>query len=132
VHEGHQVDHPTTIDGKERLPPPFKPGDFDVVIAGFPWYSFPSLFACLTLQIFDSQPHSTLNMFQKADDRKTNLILPVLSFIDFLKVKFVVFENVRGFLSFNLSSVQAGLHRTEGGIVMGGLKLVTASLVKMK
>jgi DNA (cytosine-5)-methyltransferase 1 len=71
-------------------------------------------------------------MFRKADDRKSNLILPVLSFIDFLKVKFVVFENVRGFLSFNLSSVQAGLHRTEGGVVMGGLKLVTAALIKMK
>jgi DNA (cytosine-5)-methyltransferase 1 len=37
VHEGHQVDRPKTIDGKEELPPPFKPGDFDVVIAGFPW-----------------------------------------------------------------------------------------------
>ena len=39
-HKGLKPEWPRTIDGKERLPPPFKPGDFDVVIAGFPWYGF--------------------------------------------------------------------------------------------
>lgn len=73
-----------------------------------------------------------MNMFQKANDIKSNLILNVLSWVDFLKPKYCIFENVRGFLSFNLNATQAGLHRVEGGIDMGGLKLVIRALVEMR
>jgi DNA (cytosine-5)-methyltransferase 1 len=73
-----------------------------------------------------------MNMFQKANDIKSNLILNVLSWVDFLKPKFCIFENVRGFLSFNLNATQAGIHRVEGGIEMGGLKFVIRALVEMR
>jgi DNA (cytosine-5)-methyltransferase 1 len=70
-------------------------------------------------------------MFRKADDRKSNLILTILSFIDFIRPKFVIFENVRGFLQYNLNAIQVGIHRTRGGIKMGGLKFVEAALIKL-
>jgi DNA (cytosine-5)-methyltransferase 1 len=73
-----------------------------------------------------------MNMFQKANDIKSNLILNVLSWVDFLKPKFCIFENVRGFLSFNLNTTQAGIHRVEGGIEMGGLKFIIHALVEMR
>jgi hypothetical protein len=73
-----------------------------------------------------------MNMFQKANDIKSNLILNVLSWVDFLKPKYCIFENVRGFLSFNLNATQAGKHRVEGGIEMGGLKFVVRALVEMR
>ena len=71
-------------------------------------------------------------MFQKANDIKSNLILNVLSWVDYLKPKICIFENVRGFLRFNLNASQAGLHRVEGGIDMGGLKFIVRVLVAMK
>ena len=71
-------------------------------------------------------------MFQKASDIKSNLILNVLSWVDYLKPNICIFENVRGFLRFNLNASQASLHRVEGGIDMGGLKFVVRVLVAMK
>lgn len=71
-------------------------------------------------------------MYQKASDVKSNLILNVLSWVDFLKPKYCIFENVRGFLSFRLNATQAGIHRVEGGIEMGGLKFVLHAMVAMK
>lgn len=71
-------------------------------------------------------------MYQKANDVKSNLILNVLSWVDYLKPKFCIFENVRGFLRFNLNATQADIYRTEGGIDMGGLKFVVRVLVAMK
>lgn len=79
-----------------------------------------------------SQPHSTLNMFQKADDKKSNLILNLLSWVDFLKPKFCFFENVRGFLQFSLNAIQLSQYRVGGGIKMGGLKFLVYALLKMK
>ncbi|TDL19401.1 S-adenosyl-L-methionine-dependent methyltransferase [Rickenella mellea] len=98
----------------ELLPLPPKPEDIDCIIAGFP-----------------CQPHSTLNMFQRADDIKSSLILNVLAWVDYLKPKFCVFENVRGFLSYNLNAVQAGPHKLIGGIPMGGLKFLVRVLVTL-
>jgi DNA (cytosine-5)-methyltransferase 1 len=79
-----------------------------------------------------SQPHSQLNMFQKANDVKSNLILNLLSWVDFLEPAYCVFENVRGFLSYNLRAVQLDEHRTAGGISMGGLKFLVHAMLSMK
>lgn len=49
-----------------------------------------------------SQPHSSLNRFADQQDRKTELFLCLLSWIDFLKPKFVYFENVAGFTTSRL------------------------------
>ncbi|KAI9510780.1 S-adenosyl-L-methionine-dependent methyltransferase [Russula earlei] len=107
-------DIPNDILNKTRLPPPPRPGDIDVITAGFP-----------------CQPHSQLNMFQKANDVKTNLILNLLSWVDFLQPRYCIFENVRGFLSYNLNAIQVDKHRTGGGISMGGLKFLVHAMLAM-
>lgn len=71
-------------------------------------------------------------MFQKANDVKSNLILNLLSWIDFLQPKYCFFENVRGFLSFNLNAYQVDQYRVEGGINMGGLKFVVRAMTAME
>ncbi|KAI0296343.1 S-adenosyl-L-methionine-dependent methyltransferase [Multifurca ochricompacta] len=98
-------DAPKDIYDHSRLPPPPKPGDIDLIIAGFP-----------------CQPHSRLNI---------NLILNLLSWVDFMEPKYCIFENVRGFLSFNLNAVQLDEHRTTGGISMGGLKFLVHAMLTM-
>ncbi|KAI6000261.1 S-adenosyl-L-methionine-dependent methyltransferase, partial [Pisolithus marmoratus] len=103
LHEGKDPDPLRAING-DALPDPPMPGDIDCIVTGFP-----------------CQPHSQLNMFQKANDRKSNLILNILSWVDFLKPKYCIFENVRGFLAYNLKARQDGPHRLKGGIPMGGL-----------
>ncbi|TBU32705.1 S-adenosyl-L-methionine-dependent methyltransferase [Dichomitus squalens] len=105
---------PLDIQGKAPLPDPPKPGEIDCIIAGFP-----------------CQPHSTLNMFQKANDRKSHLLLNLLSWIDYLQPKYCVFENVRGFLNYNLNASQAGRYRMVGGIKMGGLKFFINALLTL-
>ncbi|KAH9973348.1 S-adenosyl-L-methionine-dependent methyltransferase [Lactifluus volemus] len=105
---------PKDIYDNTRLPPPPQPGDIDVITAGFP-----------------CQPHSRLNMFQKANDMKSNLILNLLSWVDFLEPKYCFFENVRGFLSYNLNATQVDEHRTAGGINMGGLKFLVQAMLSM-
>ncbi|KAG1742724.1 S-adenosyl-L-methionine-dependent methyltransferase [Suillus paluster] len=97
------------------IPAPPKPEEIDCIIAGFP-----------------CQPHSRLNMFVKANDRKSNLILTVLSWVDFMQPKYCFFENVRGFLSFSLKARQAGKHRVREGIFMGGLKFLIRAMTDMK
>ena len=79
-----------------------------------------------------SQPHSTLNMFQKANDVKSHLILNLLSWVDFLEPKYCVFENVKGFLQYNPGAVQVDIHRVEGGIEMGGLRFLVHAMLSMK
>jgi DNA (cytosine-5)-methyltransferase 1 len=71
-------------------------------------------------------------MFQKADDVKSNLILNLLAWVDFLQPKYCIFENVRGFLSYNLNAIQVDEHRTAGGISMGGLKFLVHAMLVMK
>ncbi|KAI9429370.1 hypothetical protein BJY52DRAFT_1345301 [Lactarius psammicola] len=116
-HRGLLVDDdvPKDIYDSSPLPPPPQPGDIDVIVAGFP-----------------CQPHSQLNMFQKANDVKSNLILNLLSWVDFLEPPYCVFENVRGFLSYNLRAVQLDEHRTVGGIDMGGLKFLVHAMLAME
>ncbi len=79
-----------------------------------------------------SQPHSQLNMFQKANDTKSNLILNLLSWVDFLQPQYCIFENVHGFLSYNLNVIQVDEHQTTGGISMGGLKFLVHVMLTMK
>ena len=71
-------------------------------------------------------------MFQKANDTKSNLILNLLSWVDFLQPQYCIFENVRGFLSYNLNAIQVDEHRTTGGINMGGLKFLVHAMLAMK
>ncbi|KAH9935023.1 uncharacterized protein B0H18DRAFT_1082741 [Fomitopsis serialis] len=90
--EGHRPPVPREVGrSHERLPDPPKPEDIDVVVAGFP-----------------CQPHSRLNMYQHANDRKSHLVLNLLSWVDFLQPRYCVFENVRGFLQYSLHTYQAG------------------------
>jgi len=79
-----------------------------------------------------SQPHSQLNMFQKVNDIKSNLILNLLSWVDFLEPKYCIFDNVRRFLSYNLNAIQVDEHQTAGGISIGKLKFLVHAMLAMK
>ena len=70
-------------------------------------------------------------MYKKADDKKSHLILTVLSWVDHLKPKFCLFENVQGFLDYKLNSEQVGPYTVRGGIVRGGVKLLVRSLTAL-
>jgi hypothetical protein len=38
MHEGHATEVPKQLfDGKKAVPPPPKPGDIKVIVAGLPW-----------------------------------------------------------------------------------------------
>ncbi|KAL4067275.1 S-adenosyl-L-methionine-dependent methyltransferase [Scleroderma yunnanense] len=113
IHENKMPDDLRSIEGN-ALPNPPLPGEIDCIIAGFP-----------------CQPHSQMNMFKRANDKKSNLILNILSWVDFLKPRYCIFENVRGFLQYGLKARQDGLYRVKGGIAMGGLKLVLRALTDM-
>ncbi|TFY63292.1 hypothetical protein EVJ58_g3345 [Rhodofomes roseus] len=116
VSKHHKLEVPKEIGNSQQpLPVPPKPEDIDIIVAGFP-----------------CQPHSRLNMFQHANDRKSLLILNLLSWVDFLKPRYCVFENVRGFLKYNLHAFQAGKHQVEGGVDMGGLKFLVKALLAMR
>ncbi|KAH7906523.1 hypothetical protein BJ138DRAFT_1162415, partial [Hygrophoropsis aurantiaca] len=67
THAGHDVEDLRSITG-ERLPAPPKPEDIDYILAGFPW--------CV-------QSHPMPNMYRKANDPTSNLILNVLSWVDY-------------------------------------------------
>ncbi|KAF8640653.1 hypothetical protein AX17_000310 [Amanita inopinata Kibby_2008] len=113
--EGHHPGVPKQIyDGRTLVPDPPKPGDIKIIVAGFP-----------------CQTHSSLNMFKHANDPKSNLILNALSYVDFYRPVLCYFENVPGFLNYALNATQASMHRLEGGIPMGGLKIVVRALIDM-
>ena len=130
---------PDDVEGKLPLPPPPSPEQIDCIVAGFPWYEAPSHsfvgLICAHIRFLPvssfSQPHSRLNMFQKANDRKSHLMLNLLSWVDHLRPKYCAFENVRGFLSYNLNASQAGRHRVRGGIKTGGVKFLVHALLTM-
>ncbi|KAL0951895.1 hypothetical protein HGRIS_008552 [Hohenbuehelia grisea] len=107
-------ERPKQIHDQTDVAPPLRPGDVDLITVGFP-----------------CQSHSGLNMYKKAEDIKSNLILTALSYVDFLRPNYCYFENVRGFLSFHLGSTQVDEHRTEGGIQMGGMKFLLRALDEM-
>lgn len=71
-------------------------------------------------------------MFQKANDSKSNLILVLLSYVDLFKPKYCLFENVRGFLQFNLNATQKDQYSVEGGIDMGGIKFLQYAMLTME
>ena len=79
----------------------------------------------------DSQSHSTMNMFKDADDIKSNLILTTLSFLDYYRPALAFFENVPGFLNYSPDATQVDRYRVEGGLEMGGLKLLVRALIDM-
>ncbi|KAF9011170.1 hypothetical protein BDQ17DRAFT_1233710 [Cyathus striatus] len=111
----HNLDIPTQIfNDSEQVPLPPKPGDIKAIVAGFP-----------------CQSHSRLNMYQKANDRKSNLILNALSWQDFLRPEISYYENVPGFLSFRLKARQINQNKVGGGIEMGGLKFTVRALLDM-
>ena len=70
-------------------------------------------------------------MFKDADDIKSNLILTTLSFLDYYRPALAYFENVPGFLNYSLIATQVNRHRVEGGLEMGGLKLLVKALIDM-
>ena len=70
-------------------------------------------------------------MFQKAQDIKSEQILNVIAWVDFIRPKWCYFENDRGFLSFSLSAVQAGKHKVEGGLKKGGLRFIVRCLLTL-
>ena len=70
-------------------------------------------------------------MFKLANDPKSNLIFNALSYMDEYRPKMAYFENVPGFVSYSLNSTQASIHRVEGGIPVGGLKVVVRALVDL-
>ncbi|KAK2464749.1 hypothetical protein APHAL10511_003167 [Amanita phalloides] len=111
---GHLVEVPKQLDGGHAVPDPPKKGDIQMITAGFP-----------------CQSHSGLNMFKLADDPKTNLIFNALSYMDEYRPQMGYFENVPGFVHYPLNPIQASVHRLEGGIPMGGLKILVRALVDL-
>jgi site-specific DNA-cytosine methylase len=79
-----------------------------------------------------SQGFSNLNHCPKADDPRNHLVLTFLSAVDMLQPRYVVMENVKGILFFRLGGEQAGIHRIEGGISRGIVKLIKRLLTALK
>ena len=79
-----------------------------------------------------SQGVSTLNRQRFTDDPKNRLILGFLSMIDIQRPKYVVFENVRGFVRFDLAARGSDddPQPTEG-LASGLLKILYRCLVAM-
>ncbi|THH10396.1 hypothetical protein EW145_g1368 [Phellinidium pouzarii] len=102
------------LEEDKNLPPPPQRQDIDCIVSGFP-----------------CQPHSTLNMYQKADDLQNELFLNTISWVDHLRPKYCLFENVEGFTSYRINAVQRNRHTVEGGIEKGGLKFVVRALTAM-
>ncbi|KIY53108.1 hypothetical protein FISHEDRAFT_55455 [Fistulina hepatica ATCC 64428] len=113
---GLSVDQPAQLyDLDTSVPLPPNPQDeYWMLCAGFP-----------------CPPHSSLNMFQKANDFKGNLFLNTLSWIEFIKPVYCVFENVPGFLATSLLGEQINEHQVSGGIEMGALKLTVKILLDL-
>ena len=70
-------------------------------------------------------------MYQNAHDRKSHLILNLLSWVDFLNPKYCYFENVRGFMKYKLNSQQKDRYKIIGGIEVGGLKFLVRAMISM-
>ncbi|KAF7303103.1 Mitogen-activated protein kinase [Mycena kentingensis (nom. inval.)] len=101
-------------DEKQDIPPPPPREKIKAIFAGLP-----------------CQSHSSQNMYKKAEDKKSNLLLTALSFVDYYRPTYFFLENVPGFLQWNLQARQAGKHRVEGGYEQGGLVLLVRALLEM-
>ena len=71
-----------------------------------------------------SQPHSTLNMFQRANDLLNELFLNTVSWVELLRPKYCLFENVKGFTRHRIGAEQKDHYTVHGGIEQGGMKFV--------
>ncbi|KLO20160.1 S-adenosyl-L-methionine-dependent methyltransferase [Schizopora paradoxa] len=96
------------------LPPLPTPDQIDCIVSGFP-----------------CQPHSSMNMYAKSRDRQNELFLNTISWVDLMKPKYCIFENVKGFIRYRLGATQDGPHRVAEGTPLGGLKLIMRALVSM-
>lgn len=123
----------TSIDDEQPLPRPPQPEDVDIMVSGFPWCVCKAAIAPPSSSTFFciSQPHSSLNMFQNVNDLRNELFLNTLSWVDHLRPKFCLFENVEGFVNFSLCATQDGPHRVRGGIEKGGIKFTVRALTAM-
>jgi DNA (cytosine-5)-methyltransferase 1 len=70
-------------------------------------------------------------MYQNANDIRNNLMLTTVSYVDAMRPDYVFFENVPNFLNHQLNARQAGIHRVEGGIEKGGIKIVVRALLDL-
>ncbi|KAL0068402.1 hypothetical protein AAF712_004480 [Marasmius tenuissimus] len=102
-------------DCETDVPSPPRPGDVQVIVAGFPCQTF-----------------SHLNRFKQEGSVKSNLILNALSWVDFLKPKYCLFENVPAFKDEKLSIPHT--QRTDGirdAVQSGYFKLLLRALLEM-
>ncbi|KAH8119729.1 S-adenosyl-L-methionine-dependent methyltransferase [Phellopilus nigrolimitatus] len=97
-----------------KLPPPPRREDIDCIVSGFP-----------------CQPHSSLNMFQKADDLQNELVLNTIAWVDHLRPKYCLFENVEGFADHRIMATQRNRYAVEGGIEKGGIKYLVRALTAL-
>jgi DNA (cytosine-5)-methyltransferase 1 len=70
-------------------------------------------------------------MYQTVDPTKSYLVLTLLSYVEAIRPKYCVFENVRGFFQWRLMALREGPHIVSGGLKMGGLKLVLRVLTDL-
>ncbi|KAJ6513941.1 S-adenosyl-L-methionine-dependent methyltransferase [Mycena vitilis] len=103
------------FDNETPLPPPIPPGKMRAIIAGLP-----------------CQSYSGLNMYRTVEDHRSNLLLTLISYVDFFKPDFLFLENVPAFLRYKLLAEQVSRHRVDGGIEMGALKLLLRALLDMR
>ena len=70
-------------------------------------------------------------MHQDPCNQKSQLILNLLSWVDFLKPKYCYFEHIRGFMKYKLNSQQKDRYKIIGGIEVGGLKFLVRAMISM-
>jgi hypothetical protein len=70
-------------------------------------------------------------MYRSEQSSKSFLVLNLLSYVDAIRPKYCVFENVRGIFHWRLMAARQSAYTTTGGIPMGGLKLVLRCLVDL-
>ncbi|KAH6916709.1 S-adenosyl-L-methionine-dependent methyltransferase [Coprinopsis sp. MPI-PUGE-AT-0042] len=112
--EGHLTEPVKQLHNSQRIPQVPSKGYIKAIVAGFP-----------------CQGHSGLNMYQNANDIRNNLLLTTASYVDAIRPDYAFFENVPNFLNYQLNARQAGIHRVEGGIEKGGIKIVVRALLDM-
>ncbi|KAL5519396.1 hypothetical protein ACEPAH_1079 [Sanghuangporus vaninii] len=104
----------TDLQNDEDLPEPPRREDIDCIVSGFP-----------------CQPHSAMNMFQRAHDLLNELFLNTISWVEHLRPKYCLFENVRGFTRHRIGAEQKDNYTVQGGIEQGGIKFVCRALTAL-
>lgn len=125
---------PTKVNFKKPkgMPEPPGVGDIKVILQGFPWYVLKDVdVRSLVLISPHSQAYSDLNKFKRSTDHKSSLMLTGMSEIELRRPDYVVVENVPGFMTFAPGAKQVDQYRVEGGLKMGGLKLLIRVLTEL-